>query len=89
MQRACVTQAEILLAVEKQKEGDPRRMGEILVEQGAARPADVVDALRIQAEEPFGVSGDSLSSQNYWWYTPSPRLAILYDRNPCSLRAEG
>src|SRR6266852_4460294 len=48
MQRAGVTQAEILLAVEKQKEGDPRRMGEILVEQGAARPADVVDALRIQ-----------------------------------------
>src|SRR6266446_3730997 len=48
MQRAGVTEAEILLAVEKQKEGDPRRMGEILVEQGAARPADVVDALRIQ-----------------------------------------
>jgi two-component system chemotaxis sensor kinase CheA len=48
MQRAGVTQAEILLAVEKQKEGVPRRMGEILVEQGAARPADVVDALRIQ-----------------------------------------
>jgi two-component system, chemotaxis family, sensor kinase CheA len=48
MQRAGVTQAEILLAVEKQNEGDPRRMGEILVEQGAARPADVVDALRIQ-----------------------------------------
>jgi two-component system chemotaxis sensor kinase CheA len=48
MQRAGVTQAEILLAVEKQKEGDPRRMGEILVEHGAARPADVVDALRIQ-----------------------------------------
>ena len=48
MQRAGVTEAAILLAVEKQKEGDPRRMGEILVEQGAARPADVVDALRIQ-----------------------------------------
>src|ERR1700704_5818094 len=48
IQRAGVTQAEILLAVEKQKEGDPRRMGEILVEQGAARPADVVDALRFQ-----------------------------------------
>lgn len=48
MQRAGVTQAEILLAVEKQKEGDPRRMGEILVEQGAVRPADVVDALRVQ-----------------------------------------
>jgi two-component system chemotaxis sensor kinase CheA len=48
MQTAGVTQAEILFAVEKQKAGDPRRMGEILVEQGAARPADVVDALRVQ-----------------------------------------
>src|ERR1700730_896480 len=48
MQRAGVTQAEILLAVEKQKEGARRRMCEILVEQGAARPADVADALRVQ-----------------------------------------
>jgi len=48
MQRAGVTRAEILLAVKKQKEGDTRQMGEILVEQGAARPADVLDALRIQ-----------------------------------------
>ena len=29
-------------------EGDPRRLGEILVEQGAVQPADIVDALRIQ-----------------------------------------
>jgi two-component system chemotaxis sensor kinase CheA len=48
MQRAGVTPAALLFAAEKQKEGDPRRIGEILVEQGAARPADVVDALRIQ-----------------------------------------
>jgi two-component system, chemotaxis family, sensor kinase CheA len=48
MRRAGVTQAEILKAVETQKDGDPRHMGEILVEQGAARPADVVDALRVQ-----------------------------------------
>jgi len=48
MQRAGVTQAEIMLAVDQQKAGDPRHMGEILVEHGAARPADVVDALRIQ-----------------------------------------
>jgi hypothetical protein len=26
------------------------------------------------AEEPFGVSGGSLSGQNFWWCTPSPRL---------------
>src|SRR5437660_3009040 len=47
-QRAGVTAAEIQLATEKQEKGDPRRLGEILVEQGAVRPADVVDALRIQ-----------------------------------------
>ena len=48
MQRTGVTQAEILLAAEMQKAGDPRHMGEILVAQGAVRPADVVDALHIQ-----------------------------------------
>ena len=48
MQRAGVTAAEVLLAARRQKEGDPRHMGEILVEQGAARPADVVDALHVQ-----------------------------------------
>ena len=48
MQRAGVTAAEVRLAAKTQKEGDPRHMGEILVEQGAARPADVVDALRVQ-----------------------------------------
>ncbi|MFZ0772212.1 MAG: chemotaxis protein CheA [Candidatus Sulfotelmatobacter sp.] len=46
MQRAEVTAAEIQLAVRTQKEGDPRRMGEIPVEQGAARPADIVDVVR-------------------------------------------
>jgi two-component system chemotaxis sensor kinase CheA len=48
MVRAGVTQADVHLAAKKQNEGDPRHMGEILVEQGAAKPADVADALRIQ-----------------------------------------
>jgi len=48
MQRAGVTPAEVLLAAEKQKDGDPRHMGEILVEQGVARSADVVEALHLQ-----------------------------------------
>ncbi|HSZ00718.1 MAG TPA: chemotaxis protein CheW [Terriglobales bacterium] len=48
MQTTGVTSAEIQLATEKQKEGDPRRLGEILVEQGAVQPGDIVDALRIQ-----------------------------------------
>jgi len=47
-ERAGVTAAEIQLATQKQNEGDPRRLGEILVEQGAVKPADIVDALRIQ-----------------------------------------
>jgi methyl-accepting chemotaxis protein/HPt (histidine-containing phosphotransfer) domain-containing protein len=48
MQTAGVTSAEIRRAAEKQNEGDPRRLGEILVEQGAVQPGDIVDALRIQ-----------------------------------------
>ncbi len=48
MQRAGVTPAQVQFALHEQKEGDPRHMGEILVEQGAARSADVVDALRLQ-----------------------------------------
>jgi two-component system chemotaxis sensor kinase CheA len=48
-ERAGVSAAEIQLATEKQNEGDPRRLGEILVAHGAARPADIVDALRIQS----------------------------------------
>ena len=58
MQRAGVTPAEILLAAEKQKEGDPRHLGEILVEQGAARPDDIVDALRVQQAAPGQSASD-------------------------------
>jgi two-component system chemotaxis sensor kinase CheA len=47
-QRVGVTAADIQLATEKQDAGDPRRLGEILVEQGSVQPADVVDALRVQ-----------------------------------------
>jgi two-component system, chemotaxis family, sensor kinase CheA len=60
MQTAGVTSAEIQLATEKQNEGDPRRLGEILVEQGAVRPADIVDALRIQqSSRTHGGASDS------------------------------
>jgi len=60
MQTAGVTSAEIQLATEKQNEGDPRRLGEILVEQGAVRPADIVDALRIQqSSRAHGAASDS------------------------------
>ncbi len=59
MQTAGVTSAEIQLATEKQSEGDPRRLGEILVEQGAVRPADIVDALRIQQSSRAHAAADS------------------------------
>jgi two-component system chemotaxis sensor kinase CheA len=62
MQTAGVTSADIRLATEKQNEGDPRRLGEILVEQGAARPTDIVDALRIQQSSrvPGGASDSTI-----------------------------
>jgi two-component system chemotaxis sensor kinase CheA len=48
MQTAGLKSSEIQLATMKQKKGDPRRLGEILVEQGAVKAADIVNALRIQ-----------------------------------------
>src|SRR5258706_1349853 len=48
MRHAGATVAHIQFATSKQNEGDPRRLGEILVEQGVVQPADVVDALRTQ-----------------------------------------
>lgn len=35
-------------AAEQQSSGDPRRIGEILVENGAVKPQDIVDALNLQ-----------------------------------------
>jgi two-component system, chemotaxis family, sensor kinase CheA len=48
IERAAVTQEEVQLALQQQAKGDPRRIGEILVEKGVVRPADLVDALRVQ-----------------------------------------
>jgi two-component system chemotaxis sensor kinase CheA len=60
MQTAGVTPAEILLATEKQREGDPRRLGEIPVEQGSAQPSDIVDAKRIQqTSRAYAAASDS------------------------------
>ena len=59
MQQAGVTQDEIQRAAQTQKEGDPRRLGEILVEQGAVRPADIVDALRVQSSRAHAAASDS------------------------------
>jgi len=48
MQTAGVMQTEITQAAEQQNEGDPRRLGEILVEHGAVQGGDIVNALHIQ-----------------------------------------
>ena len=44
------TVAEVEAAALQQQEGDPRRLGEILVEQGAVKPQEVVEALKEQAQ---------------------------------------
>jgi two-component system, chemotaxis family, sensor kinase CheA len=51
MQRAGVTPVQIQIAALQQAQGDPRRLGEILVAQGSARSGDVVDALRVQQSQ--------------------------------------
>ena len=43
-------QRQIAAASQQQLQGDPRHMGEILVEQGVIRPATVLDALKGQKE---------------------------------------
>ena len=48
MEKAGATRSDIELAVEKQAQGDPRHLGEILVEEGVVRSADVVEALQTQ-----------------------------------------
>ena len=44
------TVAEVEAAARQQQEGDPRRLGEILVERGAVKPQEVVEALKEQAQ---------------------------------------
>ncbi len=44
------TVAEVEAAARQQQDGDPRRLGEILVEHGAVKPQEVVEALKEQAQ---------------------------------------
>jgi two-component system, chemotaxis family, sensor kinase CheA len=48
MQQAGVTALQIDRALQAQKAGDPRRLGEILVDQKVLRPTDLVNALLAQ-----------------------------------------
>ena len=47
-------------AAEQQRQGDPRRMGEILVEHGALEPQDVVDALLARSEAAAQAVSDTI-----------------------------
>src|SRR5579883_551790 len=51
---------QIERAVTQQAKGDPRKLGEILVSEGAVKPRDVLDALQVQAESSSSVSSSSL-----------------------------
>ena len=54
------TVAEVEAAARQQQTGDPRRLGEILVEQGAVKPQEVVAALKEQAETRPAVAGSNI-----------------------------
>jgi two-component system, chemotaxis family, sensor kinase CheA len=54
------TAEQVAGAIEQQMDGDPRHVGEILVEQGVVKPAEVVEALQTQKE----VRASALSSSN-------------------------
>jgi two-component system, chemotaxis family, sensor kinase CheA len=45
-----VTEAALAEALEQQQQGDPRRVGQILIDKGDAKPETVLDALNRQAE---------------------------------------
>ena len=52
-------QEEIEAAVKLQQAGDVRRIGEILVDKGAAQPSAVLEALQVQAEARSSALSDS------------------------------
>jgi two-component system chemotaxis sensor kinase CheA len=54
------TLAEVEAAARQQQTGDPRRLGEILVEQGAVKPQEVVEALKEQAETRSAVAESNI-----------------------------
>lgn len=49
----------VALAAQQQRLGDPRRIGEILVDNGALKPQDVLDALLARGEAPALAHGES------------------------------
>jgi len=51
--------SDVWAAVQQEHAGDPRRVGEILIEKGAVKPQDVLDALHAQQQSRGHVASDS------------------------------
>ena len=60
MQVGQIVREELAAAVQQQREGDPRHLGEILVDQGAVEPKAVLEALQVQRE----MGGASVASSS-------------------------
>jgi two-component system chemotaxis sensor kinase CheA len=55
-----VSPSEVSSAVEAQEAGDPRRLGEILVDKGAVKSKDVLEALQVQQTKQGSLSDASI-----------------------------
>jgi two-component system, chemotaxis family, sensor kinase CheA len=51
---------QLAQAVALQADGDPRRLGEILIDSGAVKPREVLDALQVQSDSSPSISSSSL-----------------------------
>lgn len=60
LRRGRVTREELNHALEQQTKGDPRSVGEILVQQGSIQPAEVLATLRAQSEIKAAVSDSTV-----------------------------
>jgi len=59
IEKAGAKQEDVAAAVEQQRQGDPRHLGEILVDHGVVQPAAVREALEEQKETPSSKVADS------------------------------
>jgi len=60
VQKGEATMEQVERALEEQSKGDPRRVGEILVQQGAVNPAAVLDTIQLQGEARAAVSDSTV-----------------------------
>ncbi|GIU89040.1 MAG: ATPase [Acidimicrobiia bacterium] len=54
------SEVDVALGLIEQDQGDPRRLGEILVEQGVVEPAHVREALERQADQRAGITDSTI-----------------------------